>query len=242
MDTIKILIADTNEDFRSALSQTLSSCYCVRTCSDGADAERQLLQFRPDIFVLDLLLPCRDGLYLLGVATSLPKPAQIVIISRFISDYARAQAVALNVQWMMSKPCDLMKAVEHIRDLAKTLDHDPTEHDCALVSKVLLELGFQSHRAGFKHLKNVIPLFAKDTSQPINKVVYSRAAEPDHGSSPKSVEKAIRDAIQAAWAAGDRDRWSALFPQTRKAPSNKEFISRIVELIKSQEEGAVSLK
>lgn len=235
MGTIKILIADTNGDFRDTLSLMLASRYHVRTCADGSEAERLLQQFQPDIFVLDLMLPCRDGLFLLSIAASLPRPPLIVVISRFISEYVQAQAITLNVQHMMRKPCDIGKATEHIRRIAEALNHSPTEEDRDLVSETLLELGFKPHRDGFQHLKTVIPLFAQDPCQPICKVVYDMAGKSDNGSSPKAVEKAIRDAITAAWSAGDRERWLELFPRSHKAPSNKVFISRIAELLHTYE-------
>jgi len=61
----KLLIADCNEDYRTALAAALGSQYHVLCCRSGTEALALLYQEHPDIFVLDLMLPELDGLTLL---------------------------------------------------------------------------------------------------------------------------------------------------------------------------------
>ena len=61
----KLLIAEGNGEFRQMLAQSLSREFTVRSCADGEAAEQLLLQFRPDLLVLDLMLPGIDGITLL---------------------------------------------------------------------------------------------------------------------------------------------------------------------------------
>ena len=61
----KLLIAESNDELRHALSDLLGSRYILKTCNDGAQARDLLLSFRPDLFVLDLMLPVLDGISLL---------------------------------------------------------------------------------------------------------------------------------------------------------------------------------
>lgn len=57
LDALKLLIADDNEDFRQALADALQGAYYVRTCRTGREALTLLHSYRPDVLVLNLLLP-----------------------------------------------------------------------------------------------------------------------------------------------------------------------------------------
>lgn len=61
---IRILIADDNSVFRKALRQMLESVdqWEVVEARDGADAVSQSLKVRPDVIILDLVMPVKDGL------------------------------------------------------------------------------------------------------------------------------------------------------------------------------------
>ena len=61
----KLLIADCNEDYRTALDNALKDQYHVLCCRTGTEAWELLHREHPDIFVLDLMLPELDGLTLL---------------------------------------------------------------------------------------------------------------------------------------------------------------------------------
>ena len=53
----KLLIADYNEEFRTALAAALQKQYHVLCCKSGTEALTILYQEHPDILVLDLMLP-----------------------------------------------------------------------------------------------------------------------------------------------------------------------------------------
>ena len=61
----KLLIADCSEDYRLALSAVLSGQYQVLCCRSGTEALTLLHQERPDILVIDLMLPELDGVTVL---------------------------------------------------------------------------------------------------------------------------------------------------------------------------------
>ena len=65
METLKLLIADGNEDFREALAEALQGQYHVRTCDSGRQALELLRTFRPDVLAMNLILPEIDGITLL---------------------------------------------------------------------------------------------------------------------------------------------------------------------------------
>ena len=45
-----------------ALEEALQGAYVVRSCRDGKEAQEVMRIFKPDILVLDLMIPGVDGL------------------------------------------------------------------------------------------------------------------------------------------------------------------------------------
>ena len=63
MDTFKILIVDDDAKLRDLLSRYLSQQgFIVETLADTRDLDRKLLRNRPDLIVLDVMMPGEDGL------------------------------------------------------------------------------------------------------------------------------------------------------------------------------------
>lgn len=235
MGSIRILIADQNEAFRENLADMLRIRYTVRTCGDGSEALSLLDSFAPDILVMDLMLPNIDGFYLLQHASDMKSPPEIMVITRYLSVYIQEKILAAGIHSMLRKPCDLLAAESNVRAIAQRLPEAQLHRETAAVTDLLLHLGFQTHLDGYQQLQLAIPMFARDPRQPLNKVIYAAVAKKFGLSGEKPVERSIRAAIDASWGHGDPDLWHRLFPpelrKPGKAPTNKTFISRIVEYL-----------
>lgn len=231
MDTIRILIADYNEAFRENLAELLQSRYSVKTCGDGAEALELLDSFTPDILVMDLMLPNIDGFTLLEQARKRPEPPEVYVFSGYLAVPVQERLLAMGVYGMLRKPCDLLQAVGNIRALAQRVPSAVRTQESKAVSELLLRLGFETHRDGYKQLLMAIPIFARDPKQPVNKVIYREIAKHFDLNGDKPVERSIRDAILLSYHHGDVMLWDHLFPigtlKNRRAPSNKVFIARI---------------
>ena len=62
---MRILIVDDHMGFRQAVRQILESSGILQGCgeaSNGQEAIQQALELRPDLIVLDILMPVMDGL------------------------------------------------------------------------------------------------------------------------------------------------------------------------------------
>lgn len=58
----KILVVDDDEEVQDILRAILEAEGCqVRICADGQAAEAVVPEFRPDLLVLDVMLPGQDG-------------------------------------------------------------------------------------------------------------------------------------------------------------------------------------
>lgn len=97
----------------------------------------------------------------------------------------------------------------------------------------LHKLHISIHRVGYKQLQFLVPLYALDSDQSLTKELYPYAAKHFGYISWQPVEHAIRSAILDAWKRRNPDVWEIYFPGTKKAPSNKQFIATLAELIKN---------
>ena len=69
MKTNAVLIIDPNESWRENLSEQLASrsvFHPISTAEDGQSALERIQQEKPDVLILELLLPQYDGLYLIN--------------------------------------------------------------------------------------------------------------------------------------------------------------------------------
>ena len=240
MDTVRILIADYNEAFRENLAELLSARFTVETCNNGIDALALLDCFAPDILVLDIMLPNSDVFALMETAIS--RSTEVYVFSSFLSVPVREKLLAVGIYGMMSKNCDIYHAEYNIRAMAQRHPKTMTLQDDRTLSELLLRLGFQSHRAGYTQLLMAIPLYMKDRKQPLNKIIFAEIATKMGLHDSRSVEHSIRESIQISCDSGDSNLWVELFPlesrKKRPYPSNKVFISRIGEYLRSHREKA----
>ncbi len=77
----KILIIDDDRDFLDATSMVLeSSSYQVITSADGDDGLRKAKQERPDLVLLDVIMPIKDGFSVAEVMKKDPQLAKIPVL------------------------------------------------------------------------------------------------------------------------------------------------------------------
>jgi len=233
---LKLLIVDSADDFRAALTHTLKEKYIVRSCPDGEEALSIARTFLPDILVLDLAIAGLDGLSLLQIITESREKPIILATTRFFSDYVLEASGRIGVDYMMLKPCNLRAVTARLEDMVQSrrqpevLRPDPQ----VSVSNVLLVLGIASNKRGYQYLREAIPLYARDPHQSMTKELYPEVAKRCMSES-KCVERSMRDAIEKAWKKRDDHIWKLYFPcssqgEIRK-PTNSMFISRLADCL-----------
>lgn len=232
----KLLIADCNEEYRSALAAALSSQYHVLSCRSGTEALTLLLQEYPDIFILDLMLPELDGLTLLERTSASGIRPMVLAATPILSDYVYGCAQRLGIEYLVRKPCDIGAIVSRIQDLSRRLKApEPKIDPVSYITGLLLSLGISTKHNGFAYLREAILLMAKDPAQSVTKMLYPEVAHIC-GCHKENVERSIRTALDRAWEKRDTEKWQTFFPGVQQRPSNAVFISRMTEALLLEEE------
>ena len=244
-----VVIADNTEEFSAALTAALQQAggfQVLGTATDGEQAIRMVTERKPDILVVDLMLPKRDGLSVLkAIGTLEHKPATLAT-STFLTEYVSSAAAGLGVRYLMLKPCDIGSVVERLEEIrggeslrkpaARKLGRSDIE---SMVTGIIHEIGVPAHIKGYQYLREAIIIAVNDMDviNAITKVLYPQVART-FNTTPSRVERAIRHAIEVAWDRGDLDTLQRFFGytvnSTKGKPTNSEFIALIADKLSLQ--------
>ena len=229
----KLMIADSSEPFSSALADALGSDFEIQICADGETALDLLLSFCPDVLIINLQLPFKDGLPVLQEAACLPPP--ILVTTSHLTPYVERCTAALGVAYTMITPAVSALRVR-VMDICNQA-HSPTgPNDLSVSVCTHLHIQkFMTHLDGYQQLCAAIPRFHADPHQRLTKELYPAVAQECGCKDSRSVEHSIRKAILAAWKARTHTVWAKYFPPNdngeQPCPTNKEFISRIAQML-----------
>ena len=115
----RILIVDDEGDFIELLRYRLAGLDCeFIVASDGVQALSQARQFKPDLILLDILLPDLDGLSVCEILRRQPstKKTPIIFMSALSSEVTK-RTVATQADDFFTKPLDLERLQRRITEL-----------------------------------------------------------------------------------------------------------------------------
>ena len=236
MQMQSLLIADGSEVFAEQLTEALRGSYHIRVCHNGLTALEQLREKKPDVMILDLLLPELDGISLLHAAAAEGIVPHVLGLTRFASAYVMESAERLGVTYLMMKPCEPEAVCARLKDLSRYTRPDPVvQPDVrATVSNVLLALRIPTKLRGYVCAREAILYLMRTPGISVTKELYPAVAALCDGT-PAQVERAIRGAIQAGWTLGQAEVWEQFFTRMAdgsvRRPSNAEFLSRIADYL-----------
>ena len=251
MDTIKIMLADDNQGMLKILEdyfRAKSDIRVVASVTDGAQVMAAVCQHMPDVLLLDLIMPRKDGFSVLEELHTLApgmRPRVIVLTGLLRDDFV-AQAFEYGVNYYMVKPFDLNILYQRICSVAKDgilaplrmeelAERDDGDGD--KVANIFLMLGIPSHIKGYQYLREGVKMVLgdHDVINRITKELYPGIAKRCH-TTPSKVERAMRHAIQVAWSRGRIDSVNRMFGcevfSENDKPTNGEFIALIADKIR----------
>ena len=115
----RILIVDDEHDFVELVQYRLAGLGCeFIVANDGVQALSQARLFRPDLILLDILLPDLDGISVCEILRRQPgtKKIPIIIMSALSGDVTKRTAT-MQAQGFFTKPLDLPRLERRINDL-----------------------------------------------------------------------------------------------------------------------------
>ena len=245
---IRVLLADGDSEFcarmAAALAQT-EDMELAGIAEDGGKALTAVQELRPDVLLIDLVLPVMDGVMVLSRLQEMEqkdRPATVVL-SAFASPQAGAECTALGVQMFLRKPMEAARVCERIR-MWRAGQQAAEESGEALalevrVTDVIHQIGVPAHIKGYQYLREAIMMAVDnmDAVSAITKVLYPSIAKKFKTTSSR-VERAIRHAIEVAWDRGDIETLQSYFGYTvsgvKGKPTNSEFISMIADRLRLQ--------
>ena len=104
----RVLVADDDPSIQGFLAEALADeGYEVRTAANGREALAILREWRPDLILLDLMMPEMDGWAFRALQRSMPDVSHVPVIVLSATRDLAAKARDLEPAQIFSKPFDL---------------------------------------------------------------------------------------------------------------------------------------
>ena len=112
----QILVVDDDENVRKAIANILQGAgYGVQTAEDGAVALTSIRVSRPDLVLLDAVMPVLDGFAVLGALRKMPDPPPVVGITAISDHEAFARFLTTGAVAYVCKPIAMRELLKVVR-------------------------------------------------------------------------------------------------------------------------------
>jgi len=259
---ISVLIADDNKEFCSILNDYLLNqrdIVVIGIAKDGREALELIEEKKPDLVILDIIMPHLDGLGVLERINTmrLEKVPRIIILSAVGQDKITQQAITLGADYSTVKPFDMEVFTKRIREMFNNLPESennmrvnnsrytstssilsnearaitPIDLETEITS-IIHEIGVPAHIKGYMYLREAITMVVNDMEllSAVTKELYPSIAKK-YNTTASRVERAIRHAIEVAWGRGQVDAINKLFGYTIHTEKGKPTNSEFIAII-----------
>lgn len=246
---LSILIADDNETLTDELSAYINiqrDMVTAAVASDGEEAWGLILETKPDVVILDMVMPKLDGMGVLKRIRELPDKPLVIAYSVSALQRTVETAVSLGADYYLLKPQSCERVADTIRELTKpdtvnvksSVPHKEVDLE-TLVTEFIHELGVPAHIKGYQYIRTAIMMVVEDMDMLnyITKQLYPEIAHI-YNTTASRVERAIRHSIEVAWTRGRPETMNEIFGYTihtgKGKPTNSEFIAMVADRIRLQ--------
>ena len=122
---MNVFIADDSSILRERLVAMLTEIPLVNivgTAQDGVESTERILKIRPELAVLDIRMPKRNGIHVLR-AVKLARPeTQIIMLTNYPYPQYQKKCLDEGAEYFFNKYTDFEKVVEVIADLASQME------------------------------------------------------------------------------------------------------------------------
>lgn len=248
MEKIKLLVIDDNENLVDMIEEYFNEhelikvSYKAYSGDDGINMiEKRVNDY--DAIILDLIMPKKDGVYVLDEMKKRNIHKPVIISTSYNSDEMIRRVSEYGVQYFLLKPYELSDLETRILESVNRLDKENKNlnlyHNNLQISvtKILHELGVPSHIKGYQYIREGILLLYTNPSMigGITKELYPEIAMK-YDTTVSRVERAIRHAIEVSWNRGDWELMEDIFGHSvdidKAKPTNSEFIVTVADKLR----------
>jgi NarL family two-component system response regulator LiaR len=119
---VRVLIADDHSMVRSAICnwiQTLSELELAGEASNGKEAVERTLSLKPDVILMDLVMPVADGIAATRAIIQADPQAKILIVTSFNDRQKAVESIQAGAQGFILKDASLEELLEAILAISK---------------------------------------------------------------------------------------------------------------------------
>lgn len=246
MDKIKVLMIDDNVSLVDMVREYFSDhkrIEIVDCVYDGEEGLNKIVNSGDsyDLVLLDLIMPKKDGLYVLEELKKKNIVKNIIVETSYNEPKVIRKVSEYGVNYYILKPFDLLDLESKILDIFEYINSKSINlyHSNLQISitRMLHELGMPSHIKGYQYIREGINMIYNnpDIIGGITKELYPDIASK-YDTTVSRVERAIRHAIEVSWNRGDLDYMEELFGHSvdidKAKPTNSEFIVTVADKLR----------
>lgn len=246
MSKIKLLMVDDNIQLIEAVKEYFSNSSKIEVVFEAYDGlsgieliDKQKDNY--DIVVLDLIMPNKDGLYVLEEMKQRGIDKKVIVSTSYNTVEVIRQVSDYGVSYYLLKPFDFVDFEKRVLELtnkkeSKNIDLRHNNIQLA-ITKILHELGIPSHIKGYQYIREGVGIIFErpETIGGITKELYPELAMK-FDTTVSRVERAIRHAIEVSWNRGDWHLMEEIFGNSvdidKAKPTNSEFMVTIADKLR----------
>ncbi|MGI6571784.1 MAG: sporulation transcription factor Spo0A [Caldicoprobacterales bacterium] len=249
---IRVVVIDDNPHIREIMSSYIGreeDMEVAGTAGDGSRGLELIKAVRPDVVLLDMIMPHTDGLSILEhFSSSSDYMPSIICLSAVGQEELIRRAINLGAKYYMVKPFDFELILNRIRELSgspspvigrpvPSASNNNKSRQINLeerITNIFLAIGIPAHIKGYHFLREAIKMVVEDNDiiNRITKELYPGISRK-FNTTPSKVERAIRHSIDVAWSRGKVENINQLFGYVvydkNDKPTNGEFIALVAD-------------
>ena len=245
---IKIIIVDDSKDFCNILNEFLLNqrdIIVTGIANDGLEALKLIQEKKPDLVILDIIMPHLNGLKVLEkLNTTGAKPMPHILILSAISRKEIIQrAMKLGADNYVIKPFEMNEFIKMIRQMFSSMNdikkqltyYENTESkinknkQIDMITNIVHKIGVPDHIKGCMYLKEAIKMVMNNDKHisTVTEKLYPLIGKKFNTTASR-VERAISGVIETAW---NSDQVEIISNEKDKL-TNSEFITMMADKLR----------
>lgn len=247
----RTILADSSRDYLKLVSSFLKETEkfdIIDYAFDGKQAYELTKTHKPDLLVVDLIMPVLDGFAVLEELgrDGYIENTKVVMTSAVNLDFVMKKAESYNVDYVFLKPFDkdvfkrrLTELMSFESEGARVFGSKEEANPSLIVTSHIKKVGITANIKGYHYLRDAILLVHEDFDlmSHLTTGLYTTVAKK-HNSTPQRVERAMRHAIETAWNRGNievlQDFFGYTILDTKGKPTNGEFIAMLADKLNTE--------